>query len=279
MTIKEVEEKTGLQRSNIRFYEKEKLIVPERREGNGYREYTGKDVEDIKKIAYLRTLGISVSDIRKTIEKEISLSDVLKIQIQNLEEQAIELNKAKAFCEKMLQQENINFEQLDVAYYVSDLEKQWEENRKILNMDSLQFFYLCGGSVIWAIITIASLMIGAFSFSDLPAEIPVQWRNGAASTLAGRWCIFMYPIGCIIIRFLLRPFMRRWFWNHGIYSRAVIDYVTNYLCFLAISVQLFTILFVNGILNHITTVFVTDGVILAVLLFLAWKRLTAAKQK
>lgn len=57
------------------------------------------------------------------------------------------------------------------------------------------------------------------------------------------------------------------------------DYVTNYLCFLAISVQLFTILFVNGILNHITTVFVADGVIMAVLLFLAWKRLTAAKQK
>ena len=28
MTIKEVEEQTGLSRSNIRFYEKEKLIEP-----------------------------------------------------------------------------------------------------------------------------------------------------------------------------------------------------------------------------------------------------------
>ena len=30
MTIKEVEERTGLTRSNIRFYEKEKLIEPSR---------------------------------------------------------------------------------------------------------------------------------------------------------------------------------------------------------------------------------------------------------
>lgn len=56
MTIKEVENQTGLARSNVRFYEKEKLIVPSRNESNGYREYSEKDVEDIKKIAYLRTL-------------------------------------------------------------------------------------------------------------------------------------------------------------------------------------------------------------------------------
>ncbi len=31
MTIKEVEERTGLSRSNVRFYEKEKLIEPSRK--------------------------------------------------------------------------------------------------------------------------------------------------------------------------------------------------------------------------------------------------------
>ena len=49
MTIKEVENQTGLARSNVRFYEKEKLIEPSRNESNGYREYSEKDVEDIKK--------------------------------------------------------------------------------------------------------------------------------------------------------------------------------------------------------------------------------------
>ena len=56
MTIKEVEERTSLSRSNIRFYEKEKLIEPSRNESNGYRDYSENDVENIKKIAYLRTL-------------------------------------------------------------------------------------------------------------------------------------------------------------------------------------------------------------------------------
>ena len=31
MTIKDVEERTGLSRSNVRFYEKEKLVEPSRK--------------------------------------------------------------------------------------------------------------------------------------------------------------------------------------------------------------------------------------------------------
>lgn len=60
MTIKEVEQQTGLGRSNIRFYEKEKLIVPAKNSSNGYKDYSQEDVEIIKKIAYLRTLGVSI---------------------------------------------------------------------------------------------------------------------------------------------------------------------------------------------------------------------------
>ena len=49
MTIKETEKSTGLSRSNIRFYEKEGLIAPARTEGNGYRDYSEADIENIKK--------------------------------------------------------------------------------------------------------------------------------------------------------------------------------------------------------------------------------------
>ena len=47
MKIKNVEERTGLSRSNVRFYEKEKLIEPSRNESNGYRDYSENDVENI----------------------------------------------------------------------------------------------------------------------------------------------------------------------------------------------------------------------------------------
>ena len=80
MTIKDVEERTGLSRSNIRFYEKEKLIEPSRNESNGYRDYSENDVKNIKKIAYLRTLGISIEDIRSIISEKVTLQEMLEKQ-------------------------------------------------------------------------------------------------------------------------------------------------------------------------------------------------------
>ena len=102
MTIKEVEERTSLSRSNIRFYEKEKLIEPSRNESNGYRDYSENDVENIKKIAYLRTLGISIEDIRNIISEKVTLQEMLEKQNEVLKSQILDLNRAKLMCEKML---------------------------------------------------------------------------------------------------------------------------------------------------------------------------------
>ena len=78
MTIKEVEEQTGLTRSNIRFYERENLIEPARNDKNGYRDYSESDVKNIKKIAYLRTLKISIEDIRNIMSDKVSLAEIIK---------------------------------------------------------------------------------------------------------------------------------------------------------------------------------------------------------
>ena len=48
MTIKEVEQCTGLPRSVIRFYEKEGLIAPQRNEENRYRAYSQADVDRLR---------------------------------------------------------------------------------------------------------------------------------------------------------------------------------------------------------------------------------------
>ena len=95
MTIKDVEERTGLSRSNVRFYEKEKLVEPSRNESNGYRDYSENDVENIKKIAYLRTLGISIEDIRSIISGKVTLQETLEKQNEVLKSQITDLNKAK----------------------------------------------------------------------------------------------------------------------------------------------------------------------------------------
>ena len=96
MTIKEIEQMTGLTRSVIRYYEKEKLIDPIRNASNGYRDYSEEDVENIRKIAYLRTLGISVEDIRRLINHEADLYRIVKKQKQTLEQQMSDLETRKA---------------------------------------------------------------------------------------------------------------------------------------------------------------------------------------
>ncbi len=87
MTIKEAEEQTGLSRSTIRFYEKEKLIEPSRNDKNGYRDYSEKDIEIIKKIAYLRTLEISIEDIRCIISEKVSLAEIIEKQTAAIQTQ------------------------------------------------------------------------------------------------------------------------------------------------------------------------------------------------
>ena len=46
MLIQDVERKTGLDRATIRFYEKERIITPQREE-NGYRSYQDQDIQTL----------------------------------------------------------------------------------------------------------------------------------------------------------------------------------------------------------------------------------------
>ena len=64
MNIKEIEERSGLTRANIRYYEQEGLLAPARRE-NKYRDYSEEDLETLLRIALLRSLGFSLDEIRR----------------------------------------------------------------------------------------------------------------------------------------------------------------------------------------------------------------------
>ena len=44
MKIKEVEALVGIKKTNIRFYEREGLLNPDRSEENNYREYSEEDM-------------------------------------------------------------------------------------------------------------------------------------------------------------------------------------------------------------------------------------------
>ena len=263
MTIKDVEKQTGLSRSNIRFYEKEKLIDPSRNESNGYRDYSENDVENIKKIAYLRTLGISIEDIRSIASEKVTLQEMLERQNEVLKNQITDLNKAKLMCEKMLDEESISYEKLQAEQYITDLHDYWRDNQTVFKLDSVSFLYIWGSMLTWTAITALCLIIGALSYSKLPTEIPLQWSKGVATSLVNKNWIFICPVICIIIRYILKPFIYVKLQMNNYYGKIITEYITNYMCFIVLSVEIFSILFTFGVVKSVvallfvnTTVFI-----------------------
>lgn len=261
MTIKEVEERTGLPRSNVRFYEKEKLIEPSRNERNGYRDYSENDVENIKKIAYLRTLGISVEEIRSILSEKVTLREILERQKEALSDQMMDLNRARLLCEKMLDEENVSYEKLQVEQYVMELDDYWNYYPAVFKLDSVSFLYLWGSMLIWTILTGLCLIIGVLSYSKLPTEIPVQWSNGVATSLVNKNWMFICPVVCIVIRYLLKPFIYVKLQMNNYCGEMVAEYLTNYMCFLVLSIEIFSILFTFGVVKSIVLLLFVNTVV------------------
>ena len=77
MNIKEIEERSGLTRANIRYYEQEGLIAPVRRE-NKYRDYSEEDLETLLRVALLRSLGFSLEEIRRLQSGEADFAAAMR---------------------------------------------------------------------------------------------------------------------------------------------------------------------------------------------------------
>lgn len=262
MTIKEVEKQTGLSRSNIRFYEKEKLLEPSRNDQNGYRNYSEQDIETIKKIAFLRTLEISIEDIRKIMANQISLTEILEKQTAAIQTQIEDLSKAKLICERMLKAPAVSFDELQVEAYAKDLKTYWNDHPSVFQLDSVSFLYLWGSLITWAVITSLCFLIGILSYAKLPSELPVQWADGIVTSVVDKKLIFAYPFACIGIRILLRPVIYARFLMHTPFGEMIMEYLSNYLCFIALSVELFSILFVYGWVKSVVAVLLVDTIAL-----------------
>ena len=135
MTIKEVEELSKMTRANIRFYEKEGLITPQR-DSNGYRNYTEQDVDILKRIRLLRTVHLGLEEIRSLSEKESELTDVLLIHLRTLKKEQKDLEQSKAICEQLCR-DQAAYESFDAEHYFNLLEKAPSEIPAELEADSL----------------------------------------------------------------------------------------------------------------------------------------------
>lgn len=77
MTTHEVEEMLGITKQSLIYYEKEGLIHPKRNENN-YRNYMQKDIDILKTILLLRSMEVSIDDIKLIFNNELSIREALE---------------------------------------------------------------------------------------------------------------------------------------------------------------------------------------------------------
>lgn len=116
MTIKEIEDLSGMTRANIRFYESQGLLTPAR-DTNGYRNYTEKDLETLNRIRLLRTLHLSLDDIRAAGNGEKDLGDVLLNHLRHLKEEQNGLVQCQDVCEQMCR-DHVTYNTFDAQHYL-----------------------------------------------------------------------------------------------------------------------------------------------------------------
>ena len=122
MNIKQASEQSGVSAPNIRFYEKEGLLTPARRQGNDYRDYTAGDVRTLKLIRMLRMLDVPLPTIKAVLRGEQPLQQALQAQQTVLEQQAAHLAAAMRFCADLARQRP-QAETLDVDACLTRMEK------------------------------------------------------------------------------------------------------------------------------------------------------------
>lgn len=135
MTIKEIEDSSGMSRANIRFYESEGLLSPERG-ANGYRNYSEHDLETLTRIKLLRTLHISLENIRALQTGTRALSDVLTQQLELLRRDRTELEASQKICEAM-RSDGVRYESLNARFYLGTIERTAQVSAPELEMDAI----------------------------------------------------------------------------------------------------------------------------------------------
>ena len=107
MTIKDMEARTGMSRANIRYYEQEGLIAPQRES----------DVQALERILLMRRLGVSLEDIRALQAGSLPLGEAMERQADKLGREQQEAAAAQALC-RSIQTTGVPYGRLDARPFL-----------------------------------------------------------------------------------------------------------------------------------------------------------------
>ena len=163
MKIYQVEELVGITKKNIRFYEDEGLLCPERDPENGYRDYTMSDVRQLEKIKLLRKLSVPIEDIRLLENGKISLTQSMNQQIERIEKEQESAEVMKELCAK-LRDETTDLKTLNASHYLSEMEKMERQGTQFKDIQKEDINRKKKSGAIAAAVIFCALMILGFSF-------------------------------------------------------------------------------------------------------------------
>mgnify|MGYP001455664127 FL=1 len=133
MKINEVEQKVGITKKNIRFYEQEGLLKPDRNAQNGYREYSEEDLLLLQKIKLLRKLSIPIEEIRKIKTGVLTMEDALRRHYIFLEREEKNIEEMLLFCQ-MLMERKEHFLSMNASEYLEKMEHMEKEGTRFMNV-------------------------------------------------------------------------------------------------------------------------------------------------
>ena len=132
MKIKELENILSISRSNIRFYEKQGLFSPERKDNN-YREYTERDIEVLKKIIILRKMGFTVEEIKLIQNDELPFNEAITNTQHRIENEIQQLNGSLKLI-KQVAQKNSSFDQIDIDEHWNAIRESEKSGEKFVDI-------------------------------------------------------------------------------------------------------------------------------------------------
>ena len=172
MKIKEVESRVGMTRANIRYYEKEGLLNTTIRNENNYREYTEEDIEQLQKIKILRLLGIAPSDIKLLNANAISMEEIMKKRVEELEREAKQIQDIHKICETIIDKK-IDVHSLNEEVLTGDRAVWKQRMEELLSIDIVnevvtrkQVNSTIAGMLTWGYLICAAVTALMFSVGD-----------------------------------------------------------------------------------------------------------------
>lgn len=176
MKINEVEQLVGITKKNIRFYEDQGLIHPERNKANGYRDYSEGDVSLLLKIKLFRRLAIPIEEIRRLQEGRLTLRDCMERHQICLNHERHNMELMSEMCQKLAEQEAC-LADLNAEIYLGQLNEMEKGGIRFMNVSKVDVSRKKRGAQIAAGVMIALILLwDLFVFvinSYDPAPLPV----------------------------------------------------------------------------------------------------------